>query len=276
MSDIENEDYPSLRHSDFVQYFTEAIPDESQVLSFKINKPENENVLTNLEKYVKLGLNATILFSSVGLHNQGKNKVPHYHSHFIIQPIKKISNPSLHRKRFLADEKVSVDTYFGDISMKHSDLDFNKPKYLPLSYPLKEGNILNSIYYLSPSVKPRIVKTQNGKSLKVFTQGNMTMDQIEFLKTVGNNIYQSALADNQRRDLSDERKKNKLMEIYELCEKRGFANYRDMLYWLEENYISSLSITEYPDSRNYLNNCEKVAIKLGLLKFYELANKNIM
>ena len=37
--------------------------------------------------------------------------------------------------------------------------------------------------------------------------------------------------------------------------------------WLDDNYISTLTLEEYPDPRNYKINCQKIAVSLGKLKY---------
>lgn len=43
-----------------------------------------------------------------------------------------------------------------------------------------------------------------------------------------------------------------------------------MMMWLDEEYISKLDLEDMPDPKNYKTNSQKVAVKLGLLRYSQL------
>ena len=128
------------------------------------------------------------------------------------------------------------------------------PKYHVLSYPLKE----------------KLMIEEYTKALYIDRGTPMKLDKIAFLMEVGKTIYENALASHHRNDLCEERKKNRLLELQEIVKNQKFNNFRDMVLWLDDNYINNLDVHELPDFRNYKSNCEKVAVKLGILRYSQL------
>lgn len=100
----------------------------------------------------------------------------------------------------------------------------------------------------------------------------LNQKEIKFLKDVGQEIYEKACGLRLRQDKCEERKKNALLELYSLCEtnKNSFGSFKQMLLWLDKNYIATLSIEDYPDPKNYKTNCQKVAVQLGLITYSSL------
>jgi len=167
------------------------------------------------------------------------------------------SNKSQHRKRWSDRNGFSNDKIFKDVSfVLHEKIDCNNPKYYTLSYPLKE-NI--SLWYNDPSYY-------------LFNKKPMTEKQLNFLKSVGSEIYNLQVGMHLRREKCEERKKQSLTDLFDLCVKNKieFNNYREMLNWLDVNYISTLELHDYPDPKNYKTNCQKIAVKLGFMRYSEL------
>lgn len=248
--------------NNYVEYFEQNISHDDTVIMFKVNDVDLEdedrhNILLYLKDYVIHGLNETIKFSSAGLHVGGKNKIPHFHYHFICEAINQApQNPSDHRKRYVKKRlKDNPDYHLNNVSMKYKNfITKNMPKYHILAYPLKENGMIEGIT----------------KSIYIDRGEPMAMDKIQFLMAVGKTIYENALASHHRNDLCEERKKNKLLELQEIVKNQFFKNFRDMVIWLDENYINNLEVHELPDFRNYKSNCEKVAVKLGILRYSQL------
>lgn len=240
----------------------ESIPDDSMVVNVKLNFEILDEDLDNslrelpfldIKNYVK-ELAGSILYSTTGVHVNGENKKPHIHYHFITPVFYPPSNPSQHRKRWA--KKVEASLAFLDCSFKFQKLDLSKPKYSVLSYPLKEGLIVKhskNIWYVCDE-KP------------------MTKKQIDFLTDVAESIYQGQLALKQRQDKCEERKKVALTSLYNLCleNKSCFTTYKNMMIWLDSNFIATLELDDYPDPRIYKTNCQKIAVKLGILKYSEI------
>lgn len=247
------------------EQFEEFIPDDSMVINVKynFNIEEGDELIDSLrlipfhdiETYVK-DLEVTILFSSVGYHLLGERKQPHIHYHFITTPFHPPSNPSQHRKRWAKKVDASMD--FLNASFKFQSLDGTRPKYQVLSYPLKEGHIINRL--------------RKGDNYYVFNKAPMTKEQIFFLRDVGKSIYDKEQGLKLRQDKCEERKKVALHSLYELCEanKNHFNTYREMVVWLEDNYIQKLSLDEKPDINHYRTNCQKIANTLGKLKYCDI------
>lgn len=244
--------------------FEQLIPDDAMVINVKLNFdiPEDdvetlnclrELPLFDIKKYVE-DLDVKILFSSVGYHLLGERKQPHIHYHFITTAFHPPSNPSQHRKRWAKKTEASME--FLSSSFKFQSIDTSQPKYQVLSYPLKEGHAIK----------------HNLKTNYIFNQLPMTKEQILFLKEVGKSIYDKEQALKLRQDKCEERKKVALHSLYELCEanKNKFNTYREMVIWLEDNYISSLSLDEKPDINHYRTNTQKIANTLGKLKYCDL------
>lgn len=239
--------------------FNDAIPDDSMVINVKYNLEEGQDVddinYYDIKKYV-LDLGCDILFSTAGLHLKGENKKPHIHYSFITTSFQPPSNPSQHRKRWA--KKVDADLQFLETSWKfHHKIDLSKPKYNVLAYPLKEGNM---------------IKVHNWKDLYIYEGVSMTKENIKFLLDYGKTLYDTSLAMRLRQDKCEERKKNALNDLAKLCKDNidEFGNYNEMVIWLDINYISTLSLEEYPDPRNYKINCQKIAVSLGKLKYSQI------
>jgi len=250
------DDLEVLQEKSISENFELDIPDDSMVINVKLNVEDEEDVdYYDIKKYVKeLGCN--ILFSSVGLHKNGENKVPHIHYNFITTPFHPPSNPSQHRRRWA--KKADAGLQFLETSWKfHHKLDLSKPKYNTLAYPLKEG---------------LIVKTPLSKDIYIYGEKTMTKPQLDFLIEYGKTLYEASLGLRHRQDKCEERKKNALNDLAKLCSdnKHLFSSYVEMVKWLDDNYIKNLTIEEYPDPRNYKINCQKIAVNLGKLKYSDI------
>lgn len=247
--------------------FESLIPDDALVVNVKWNVPvlELDEVrakiifdfpLRNLFSYLDF-CNVKILFSSMGFHVNGDARIPHVHLNFICNSLDEKSykaitqNSSQHRTRWF--EKNGSQDQFKFLTFKwHKTIDKTKPKYSTLSYPLKEGHSLIAEF-------PDAYK-------------NISPEVFEYLKSVGQSIYNQELGLHLRQNKCEERKKNSLLELFELCEKNKnkFSTFHGMLLWLDDNYISTLTIADYPDPKNYKTNCQKIAVKLGFIKYSNL------
>lgn len=238
----------------------ELIPDDATCIAVKINlvdydpSDNNENwlppQLNSVRRYLK-DCGVEIIGSTAGIHTEGRRQIPHIHYHFICNHYNEPSNASQHRRRWLG-KNGNEEENLTDISIKYSSLERNKPKYQFLSYPLKEGKRLRQSHYY----------TLNGI--------RMTNEMFNFLLSVGRTIYDTQVALRIRQDKCVERKQLALQELYEICQNQNFSSFRNMMEWLDDNYIVSLDLSEYPDPKNYKVNCQKIAIKLGLLKYSSL------
>lgn len=241
------------------EMFERDIPDDATVINVKINKIDMDDIYVgsvDIRNYIT-DLGVEILFSTAGIHLNGENKVPHIHWNFITTSIPKIpSNLSQHRIRW-SNKKDEVD--FTNVSFQiKKKIDLGKPKYQVLTYPLKEGRPLPSQF--------------NNHKINVYDKNKMTKQQFNYLLEVGQSIYQQELATNLRRDKCEERKKQSLNDLYTICnENRAyFSTLKEMARFLDEKYISTLDIQDYPDPKNYKTNLQKIAVKLDILKYSDL------
>lgn len=130
------------------------------------------------------------------------------------------------------------------------------PRYEFLSYPLKEGHEV---------MTPRFYRFQ--------FPTQMERMMVQWLKDIGNTIYQKQVALRLRQDKCAEKKVNQLMTLYEIVKLHNPKTYKDMLYYLDEVHIPSLELSDYPDPKNYKSNCEKIAVKMKLLKYSDLISR---
>lgn len=136
------------------QVLEEFIPDDATCISVKINIPDFDPSDNNfvppsfgdIVQYLK-DSSVDILACSSGIHLEGRNEIPHVHYHFICNHYNEPSNPSQHRKRWLAKECNSLCN-LDNVTFKYQRLEPKKPKYQFLAYPLKEGRVLPKRYYL--------------------------------------------------------------------------------------------------------------------------------
>lgn len=238
------------------ELFEELISNDDTVITIKFNvlsSPEEALVKLILEfplrdifEYLEF-CKVKIKYSSFGLHLNGENKVPHVHLHLITEKYTPDKNPSQHRKRWFT--KSGGRTTFNDLSFKYSKIDPTKAKYSTLSYPLKEGKGLLEEF-------PNCYK-------------NITPQMFDFLLEVGTSIYNKEVGLHLRQDKCEERKKNALLELHRLLVENQscFYDYKSMMLWLDDNYISSLTLTDLPDPRHYKTNTQKIAVKFGFLKY---------
>lgn len=247
-----------------VSQFEDLIPDDSMVVDIKINLPDynGENGIAladsgfafmELKQYIQ-DLGCKILFSTAGIHLNGKSKVAHIHYNMITSFCFPPSNPSQHRSRWIKKNNANLNT-FTNVSFKfHQKIDTTTPKYSVLSYPLKEG------------------KKVNLPACFVFDEKPMAKRYISFLHNVGKAIYEKQCGLRLRQDKSEERKNLALDNLYQLCveNKDMFSNYREMVVWLDTNFIAKLELKDYPDPKNYKTNCQKICVKLGKLKYSDI------
>lgn len=235
---------------------SKTILDEYRCISIKINfapgeydASSNSNIpeeLYSVQGYLR-DSGVDIIYSSCGLHLNGENKRPHIHYHIIAKSLPTgtfQSNNSQHRKRWLAKEGNEYSTF------EHTSIRFPKkenPVWCHLAYPYKENLPIK----------------RGEKNIAKYRQ---------FLIGYAVNLYQISLGNRAKQDASDERKKVALLSLAKLLEdnKSEFTNYREMVIWLDTNYISKLSLEEMPDPKNYKTNCQKICVYLGKLKYSDI------
>ena len=185
-------------HTSLCELLEAAIPDEAWTVSFIFNgvsltaeKKVDSWEWALAKQYVESV--GTILFSSAGLHLNGKAQRPHIHYCFIIDRVlckMPPSNPSDHRNRFC--KKEGMEPFPKGVTVQFRMIEPDKPKYHCLTYPLKEGHGLGAC-------TPRAYCAYGDP---------MKREVFKFLLEYGKGIYEVEVANNLRRDKSDEKIKN--------------------------------------------------------------------
>lgn len=237
---------------DFTNYFEEYYQNhlDFTCVSVKLNHPHDSipEQLDSVSQYMNEFM--IVHHATAGKHSFGEAGIPHIHLHFIVSRYNKPSNPSQHRARWLArDSERNLD----GCSFMYQHMKSDSLKIDFLAYSLKEGvEVENVAHYRYPlgAIMPR--------------------DVVEYLKKYGNTIFETQVALHLRQDKCSERKKLALTDLFTIVENQNPKTYRDMLHYLDEVYIPSLDLSEYPDPKNYQANCQKIAIRLKLLKYSDL------
>jgi len=238
------------------------IPDTAYTFSVKINdvKPEDfydsiafsEPLLAYLTELTE----DTQHWSVTGLHENGRNKIPHIHIHYITsKPITALNNSSQHRDRWAKKHGCDKNEVFRDVSFsKCKPIDLKTPKYQFLSYALKEGKVneyMDDIYYA----------------------GNRPMkpDLKEFLRQTGLAIYNVEQAQHFRDEKREERQQNEFKQLLEYAKsnRNKFNTFREMVLVFDD-YIDTLAEGSRPSPRNYVTNLQKIGSCLGIWKYSSL------
>jgi len=257
------------------EFFSSTIESQFKIISVKCNyrKDEYENEfescggdlskieppedLLSVSEYFRSN-KVEIVYSTLGLHLNGENKKPHIHWCVIAKGTPSgtfITQNSLHRKRWVATDENNIFT------MHETSIKFGKhenPVWQCLAYPLKEG-----LYFI------------NSKRCKTY-QKIPTVQMFNFLLEFGTNLYQVALGQAARNDACELRKQKALENLFNLCRINDsqFITYKEMLIWLDDNYLATLTYKDLPDFNHYKNNCIKVACALKIIKYSDLILHN--
>lgn len=254
---IEEEEVETLGVN-IAEVFEKFIPDDAKVITIKYQAPdidEDDFIWSYkraiVDRYLR-DCGVEVLATAAGIHRNGKSQKTHIHYHIIAESFYPPSNPSQHRARWCKKNEES----FTNFSFSYKDLDKTLPKYSILSYTLKE----------STPVK--------GDRKKSYTMDGKPMidEMYNFLLDTGAAIYQKELGLAMRLEKCEERKQLALSALFQLCNsnKSNFNSFKSMMLWLDDNYIQGLELTEMPDPKNYKTNCQKIAVKLGFLKYSDI------
>lgn len=243
--------------SDFVAMYEKDFEeiDSFTCVSVKLNLPLDFDLSNSMPiqmfsafQYL-LDSGVRICAMSAGYHRGGRAGILHIHLHVIAHTYNPPANPSQHRSRWCSKDP---ERNLEGCSFKYSRMDSSKPRFSFLSYPLKESlAVYDKIFY-------------NYKDVR------MTDEHLLFLTEAGSAIYQAALAQDLRNERCQERKKNALIELYELVKDKNFSDINELARWLDRNYIQPLAIEDYPDPKNYKTNVQKIAVRLGILKYSDM------
>lgn len=243
----------------FEQVFSNS--DDFVCISIKINLPTDIDVsnvlltgcdqLTSAYYYIKEVYKTEILASTVGLHLKGEHAIPHFHYACITPWFKPPANNSTYKARFLAkDQSYNLD----NTSFKISRFEQNTPKYQSLSYPLKEGH-------------PLVAGSLQYKQFFRFQSQVMDRETFRFLLDTGVSIYNTQLGLRLRQDKTEDRKKQSLLDIYNIVKDKKFSNFSELKNYLEDHYLAKLSLEEKPKFSNYRDNLYAIGNTLGIYRY---------
>lgn len=192
-------------------------------------------------------LKLDIVFATAGIHVNGKSQKPHLHWHLIVRSLPTgtfQTENSKHRKRWLAKEG-NEDFSFEGVTFRFPKK-MEDPVWQVLSYPYKEGLVCDH------------------KPLQIIPK-----EFQKFLIDYAQEVYQVSLGLRARNDASEARRQKALNDLGKLCDdnKHMFTTYREMVKWLEINYLKMLPLEEKPTLANYKVNCQKIGNKLGIFDY---------
>jgi len=246
-----------------------------QVVTFKYNViseyaanlEEIENWWDDAEKrfYVARNFLAAkyerVLASSVGLHTRGVNAKPHFHFHFIVArqyAVRTASAVSNEKVRWLRDQSSDTERYMREMTVKFSPLDVSMPVWQTLSYPLKERQ--------RGPIEMYIMQRDGGDSI-------MPVEIIDLLESVGGQLFDVALALQERKQKTEIKKADDLQELYDWAVKNrsSFKTFREMQEYFEDVFlfkkIQADGVHALPEVNNYNRNLKKVGRALGIFRY---------
>jgi len=185
-----------------------------------------------------------------GIHLEGKRQKRHIHYNFIMTSFKLPTNNSKTKKAYLTEigEEEFCDNGY-KTSFKFEKINLDKPKYLHLCYPFKEGHV---------------VENAQGRQVNMFQGVRMKKEMIEFLKGVGNTIYEQEKALNERREKHETKIKNQRLELLQFGRSGKFANMAEFIRAVNDQYIKNMGFSDRPNSRNLAEDIKQVGFEIGL------------
>lgn len=235
--------------------FNKKLKENSVVLSFKFNSAKVDNdKLDILHGYVSSI--SPIIAYSCGEHFKGKLQKPHTHFVFIVKKfdftqLKKY--PTKSRQKYLKENELPVNYFEGNLSMQVDTLDMNKPVYYPLSYPLKEGHIVEAF---PPSWRSQ----------------EMNVNYVNFLVEVGTSLFAVKQSRDDARDLREKVVCSHKQLILDFCRKnRGrFTDLKEMKKLVNDEYYRPIPFLEKPDLGNVKKWCHIIGVELGIYSLEQL------
>lgn len=252
----------TFENDSILDEINEYIQEDDMVLSMRLNCPDDTRCEQGFEflsciKFDLIALyfiekyNANIKASSVGIHYNGKRHIRHIHFNVISDTYKKTSNPTSDRKTFTKQHGEFFPAIYANwkVETKFQSVKENRSKYAPLTYPLKEGHVINQCM------------TWKGEK--------MSFDMINWLQHVGNKIYTEAQALQERKELAEERKKQRLLNLGSFCELHAdeYNDLQSMRRYLDDHFIKHLKLEDRPCPINFLRECKQVASVLGIWRY---------
>ncbi len=233
------------------------IPDDAFVFSFKQNQTETdmdgtESALAQLNFVEHLVGKDNILFTCLGRHENGKNKVVHHHFVIIssVVPTMTDSTKSTTIKRYC--DKYEVERNLIGTS-RNQKIDITRPTWESLAYPLKEG----LGYYDEKQIQ------------KSWFYKNLSRGMYVTLKDLGNDLYLKKLAENERRDKYEEKKKGAFLDYHEFTKNNASKTYQEAKEKASQYYLW-LELGNRPTTSNMMEYIKASALENGLITFLDL------
>lgn len=241
--------------------FNRYIGDDSICLSFKWNDEDLPDYIARMVLAYVLTIGNPIAWT-IGLHEKGKLEKPHFHLNFILEDFgdKKLntlkSGPSKSRIAFLKKAKLPSDLFQGLLSMKANRIDVGKPKWYPLAYPLKEGNL---IYAFS-------IFGKDGFRNEFSQPLEMCEKHSEFLMEVGTSLFAAKQSEDEAKRLAKEKSNTFKFNLLEFCKtnRNQFSDLDEMRKFVDREYYRKLPFLEKPDLSNLKKACMIIACELGI------------
>ena len=228
------------------------IPDDAYVFSFKTNvclddEDGHESAIAELNWIEDQCGRDNVLYTCIGKHINGENKVPHHHFTIITSCPPRFSDKtkSTSKTRFCAQTETPLEL-IGTSKVKKINL--LKPKFEPLAYPLKEG------FGYWPN-----------KDL----YKNISFAQYEALTKLGNDLYLTKLGEHERKEKCELRKKSAYEKYKLYAQDHPASSLRGALI-VGTDYLLTLVEEEQPSTCNLIEYVKKYALNNKLKTLEDL------
>lgn len=216
-------------------------------ISFKVNVDDlqgydPQRFCLALQSYVSENCQCEQMFMTAGLHENGKNEIPHYHVNFAVFGFKNTSNESRRRKQYL--EKTWGKTFEG-LECKIREIQTISNLEDCLKYPYKEKKTLTVSHMFGFTTIPREV--------------------VMYMMESAYALFLGQQANQRKKDRSSDRVKTILEQIDDLVRERDFTSYQQFKEFVAREYFTPLELHEMPDMANFKKQLEKVAVKRGIV-----------
>lgn len=200
-----------------------------------------------------------IVASAVGRHIDGKNKKPHSHIHYIAKVEVGKLKGAIHRNDAARNRKLYFEKHSKKSNpiceVKYQDIEQNGHTVhgSMLSYPFKEG---------SP---------HPNRNFQMYDKKPMTNVMYDSCLEYGKSLWQAAKAERDRKERAQEGSRSVRMDILAVAQKgvnKGIvSSYRELLNYLDDEYIGKLDFNDYPRPNDYKIHCQQIAVKLRIAKY---------
>lgn len=250
------EEQGSVSVNEYVKHMNAVIPDDAicvgVLIKCEVKDEEPENFLDEIgfitiRDFLLNTYKCRIIGATCGIHLQGRSQKRHIHYNLIMTNFKPPTNNSKNKKIYMTAEGLDDFCECGyKVSFKFEKIKLDAPKYQHLTYPLKEGL----------EVDRPLVNIWQGVKMK--------KEMLDFLKSVGQAIFEKEKALNERRDKHDAKIKNQLYDLYLYAKEKKYNSYPEFVKDVDDVYLRKIPFGERPNSRNLVEHIRQVAYELGL------------